>query len=183
MGEVRVALCGTEIAATLPAMTDISMAETAASPGTQQRSNSALWYGLLLTLLGIAAEFLYFLRPPEPIPHILPWISLLVPVIGLIYLFIGLARAFGQPAIYRGKIWGSVVIFLALLLLAANVVLFHHTRDVPKSAGAPQVGQRVPDFTLPDSSGQQTSLAQLFAASSGGAPPKALLLVFYRGYW
>ncbi len=160
------------------------MADMQTAPGTQpRRNNSALWYGLLITLLGIAAEFLYFLRPPEPIPHILPWINLAVPVVGVIFLFIGVWRAFGQPAVYTGKIWGSAVTVLALLLLAGNVVLFRHTRDVPRSAGAPQVGQRVPEFILPDSSAQPTSLAQLFAASADGSQPKAVLLVFYRGYW
>ena len=39
------------------------------------------------------------------------------------------------------------------------------------------------DFTLPDSTDQPVSLAQLFSAAPGTAQPKALLLVFYRGYW
>jgi len=159
------------------------MADTPLSPATQRLTNSALWYGLLITLFGIASEFFYFFRPPQPIPHVLPWINLLVPVIGLIYLFIGLARAFGRPAVYSGKIWGSSVTVIALLLLAGNVALFRQTRDVPKSAGAPQVGQRLSEFTLWDSSGQQISLSQLFASSTDGSQPKAVLLVFYRGYW
>ena len=161
----------------------LSMANTPISPATQRLTNSALWYGLLITLLGIASEFSYFLRPPQPIPHVLPWINLLLPAVGLIYLFIGLARAFGQPAVYSGKIWGSGVTVFALLLIAGNVVLFRHTRDVPRSAGAPQVGQRLSEFTLSDSGGQQTSLSQLFAGSANGSQPKAVLLVFYRGYW
>jgi len=159
------------------------MAETLISPATQRRTNSALWYGLLITLFGIATQFLYFLRSPQPIPHVLPWINLLLPALGLVYLFIGLARAFGRSAIYGGKIWGSGVTGIALLLLAGNVALFRHTRDIPKSEGAPQVGQRLPEFTLLDSSAQQTSLSQLFAASADGPQPKAVLLVFYRGYW
>ena len=158
------------------------MADTLISPATHRRTNSALWYGLFITLFGIATQFFYFLRPPQPIPHVLPWINLLLPAIGLICLVIGLARAFGRSAIYRSKIWAGITGF-ALLLLAGNVVLFLHTRDIPKSAGAPQVGQRLPEFTLSDSSGQQTSLSQLFAASADGSQPKAVLLVFYRGYW
>jgi hypothetical protein len=160
----------------------LSVADTLISTATQRRTNSALWYGLLITLFGIATEFFYFLRPPQPIPHLLPWINLLVPAISLLYLFIGLARAFGRSAVYSGKIWGSGATVIALLLLAGNVALFRHTRDVPKSAGAPQVGQRLPDFTLTDSSGQPTSLPQLFEASADGSRPKAVLLVFYRGY-
>ena len=44
-------------------------------------------------------------------------------------------------------------------------------------------GQSWQPFTLPDSSGELTSLSQLFAASADSSPPKAVLLVFYRGYW
>lgn len=160
------------------------MADTLISPATRRRTNSALLYGLLLTLFGIASEFFYFLRPPRPISHTLPWINLLLPAISLIFLFLGLSRAFSRSAVYRGKIWGSGVTVLALMLLAGNIVLFRHTRDVPNSAGAPQIGQRLPEFTLSDSSGQRVSLTQLFAPSAdGGAQPKAILLVFYRGYW
>jgi hypothetical protein len=161
-----------------------SMADTFISPATQRRTNFVLWYGLLITLVGIGTEFLYFLRPPQPIPHVLPWINLLVPAVGLICLFLGLVRAFGQSRVYGGKIWGSVVTVPALLLFGGNVILFRNTRDVPKSASAPQVGQRLPDFTLPDSSGQLISLSQLFWSTTAGRPqPKAVLLVFYRGYW
>lgn len=159
-------------------MTDIPNASSA-----QRRGNSALWWGLAVTLSGVAAEFLYFLRLPPGMNRLLPWVNLVVPAIGLICLLVGLVRAFGQPAVYRGKIWGSLVTLIALVLLAGNVELFRHTRDVPKSAGAPQVGQPLGDFTLPDSSGHPTSLGQLFATAASGAPPKAVLLVFYRGYW
>lgn len=152
-------------------------------PANQRRTNSALWYGLLITLFGIATQFFYFLRPPRPISQALPWINLLLPAIGLIFLFVGLGRAFSRSAVYSGKIWGSCVTVIALVFVAGNVVLFQKTRDVPNAAGAPQIGQRLPEFTLPDSSGQPTSLSQLFAASADGPQPKAVLLVFYRGYW
>jgi len=46
-----------------------SMADTLTSPATPRRTNVALWYGLFITLLGIATEFFYLLRPPQPIPH------------------------------------------------------------------------------------------------------------------
>lgn len=159
------------------------MANTLISPVNQRRTNSSLWYGLLITSAGIATHFLYFLRLPPPVPHTLPWINLLLPVIGLIYVVIGLARAFNQSAVYGGKIWGSVLTVIALLLVAGDAFLFRQTRAVPKSAGAPQVGQHLPEFTLPDSSRELTSLSQLFAASADSSPPKAVLLVFYRGYW
>ena len=159
------------------------MANTAISAGVQRRTNSALWYGLLITLFGIGTEFLYFLRLPPSITQVLPWINLAVPAVGVIFLGIGLACAFRGHLVHGGKVWGSIVTVIALLLLAGNIVLFRHTRDVPRSAGAPQVGQRLPEFTLPDSSGQQTTLSQLFATAADGTAPRAILLVFYRGYW
>jgi hypothetical protein len=153
------------------------------SPATSRRTNTALWCGLLITLFGVATQLFYFLRPPRLISHVLPWINLLLPVIGLIFLFIGLARAFSRSAVHSGKIWGSCVTVIALVLVAGNIVLFQKTRDVPNSADAPQIGQRLPEFTLSDSNGQPTSLSQLFAAATDGSRPKAALLVFYRGYW
>ena len=151
---------------------------------TERRSNTALWLGLLLTLLGIFSNFFYFIRALQSVPQeIIPWISLLAPAIGLVLLFLGLKRAFSQSQVYRGKIWGSIVTILSLVLFAASVFGFFISRTVPPSAGAPQVGQHLPDFTLPDSSGRPVSLAQLFSGDGNMPQPKAVLLVFYRGYW
>jgi len=87
--------------------------------------------------------------------------------------------------IYKGKFSGSVAAALSLLLLAGSIAFFWSARHIPaESANAPQIGQRVPDFTLSDSTGNSVSLTQLLSGSSAGKePPKALLLVFYRGYW
>jgi hypothetical protein len=153
------------------------------SDAIKKHTNSALWLGLLITVLGVLSNvtnLLYFIKVPAAA---LPWVNLALPAIGLILLLIGVVRAFGQSQIYRGKIWGSIAVGLAALFLAGSAWLFVLARNVPRSAGAPQVGQRVPDFTLPDSNGQPVALAQLFVASTGMPQPKAVLLVFYRGYW
>jgi hypothetical protein len=147
----------------------------------EKRGNADLWWGLVFTVLGVFSNFLYFfLRAGQ---SIFPWVSLIVPVVGLVFLFIGLKRAFGQPQIYRGKIWGSIVTAVALLFFAGSVWGFFHARALPGSAGAPQIGQHLPDFTLPDSGGQPVSLAQMLSTVGSPGQPKALLLVFYRGYW
>ncbi len=149
----------------------------------KKQTNSALWLGLLITVLGFlsnVSNLLYFFKVPAAA---LPWLNLALPAIGLIFLLIGVVRAFGQSEIYRGKIWGSIAAGLAALFLAGSAWLFVKARDMPRSGGAPQVGQRVPDFMLPDSNGQPVALAQLFAASPGMPQPKAVLLIFYRGYW
>jgi len=101
-------------------------------------------------------------------------------------LVVGVSRAFKQPQIYRGKPLGSILGFLALVLFAGSVWLYSHARDLPKSASAPKVGQKAPDFTLKDTTGQPVTLAQMLSIpidSASGKAPKAVLLIFYRGYW
>jgi hypothetical protein len=146
----------------------------------QKQSNTMLWVGLAILLLAILSNLLSFFNLS---PALLPWVILILPILALIFLLIGVVRAFRQPQVYKGKIWSSIVAVLAVLIVAASTLFFVGARKLPRSGGAPQVGQRVPDFTLSDSTGQLTSLAQLFSASAGAPPPKAVLLVFYRGYW
>ncbi|HMD39682.1 MAG TPA: hypothetical protein VKH15_10395 [Candidatus Acidoferrum sp.] len=149
---------------------------------SQKQSNRMLWAGLAFLLLAILSNVLSFFRLS---PALLPWVIFALPILALVFLLIGLVRAFRQPQIHKGKIWGSIVTVLAILLVAASTLFFVGARKLPSSGGAPQVGQHVPDFTLSDSTGQPTTLAQLFSASAtaGAPPPKAVLLVFYRGYW
>jgi hypothetical protein len=150
-----------------------------------QRTNGALWTGLVLLLLSVASNVpaLYALGPAR---SILPWLSLLLPILGLVFCFVGLKRAFGEPQIFRGKIGGSILTVISVLFVALSVWGFLHARAVPGSSRAPQVGQRVPEFSLADTSGQSVSLSQLLSTpidSTSGKAPKAVLLVFYRGYW
>jgi len=137
--------------------------------------------GLLLTVLGALSNGLTFIGfPAAPVP----WISLVLSLIGFVVVLLGLWRAFGRSTVYKGKLSGSIAAAFSLLFLAGSIVYFWAARHIPaESATAPQVGQRVPDFTLPDSTGLFVSLTQLFSGSAGKEPPKALLLVFYRGYW
>jgi hypothetical protein len=142
----------------------------------------APWMGLLLTLLGALSNGLPFLGfPAAPVP----WISLLLSLIGFVVVLLGLWRAFGQSTVYKGKLSGSIAAALSLVFMAGAIFSFWGARHIPaESASAPQLGQQVPDFTLGDSTGHSVSLTQLFSGSAGKKPTtKALLLVFYRGYW
>jgi peroxiredoxin len=56
-------------------------------------------------------------------------------------------------------------------------------KQLPASRGAPQVGQKAPDFTLKDTSEKPVALSELLSTPVNGSKPKGVLLVFYRGYW
>ena len=108
----------------------------------------------------------------------------------LVFLASGLRRAFGQAPIYRGKVLSVVLAVIALFPLGITAFAFVKARELPSSTAAPQVGQKVPDFTLSDTSGKPVSLDQLLApagsastSQSQAQAPKAVLLIFYRGYW
>jgi hypothetical protein len=146
----------------------------------QKRTHWALWLGLLLTVLGAVGNGLSLDRLSTETST---WLIVAVPVLGVVFLLLGVIPAFRQPQVYRGKLWGSILTVLSLLLCAGSVTVFVFTRHLPRSAGAPQVGQRLPEFTLPDSTGKSVSLPQLLAGAPGSPAPKGVLLVFYRGYW
>ncbi len=152
----------------------------------QRRRNRALFDGTVLMVLAILSSFpvLYALKFPGQ--GLLPWISLALPAISVVFFIVALKRAFGQPEMYRGKILGSILGVLSVLLLAGSIWGFRHAKDLPASSAAPRVGQKAPDFTLNDTSGKPVSLAQMLTTpidTASGRAPKAVLLVFYRGYW
>jgi len=51
------------------------------------------------------------------------------------------------------------------------------TRDIPSASGALHTGVQAPDFTLSDAAGQPVMLSELIKKD------RAVLLIFYRGYW
>jgi hypothetical protein len=156
----------------------------------QRRKNTAPWGGLLFAIGAVGCNLAFFLN--SPLQGVLPWLSLLFAVLALIFLVTGLRRAFGQAQVYRGKALSVVLTVIALLPVGFTVFVFVGARKLPNSTASPQVGQKVPDFTLPDTSGKLVSLDQLLgplpspnssASSSESRAPKAVLLIFYRGYW
>jgi hypothetical protein len=121
-----------------------------------------------------------------PVTRDVPWANFLLFAVGGLLLFLGLKRAFGQPQQYRGEITGPILGSLSLLALGFFCyIVFYTTRQLPASAGAPHVGQKAPEFVLPDTTNQPVSLGSLLSTPLAGSqvPPKAVVLVFYRGYW
>ena len=167
---------------------------------TERQRNWAPWLGLLLALAAMLSNAGFFLSVPGE--RAIPWLSLALAIAALACAVIGVMRAFRQPQVYGGKVASSILGVVVLLIFALTVFGHVHSRDLPASAGAPQVGQKAPDFTLADTSGNKVSLGQLLGKAEArsavaaketvqaapvrherGAPPKAVLLVFYRGYW
>jgi hypothetical protein len=148
---------------------------------TERRRNSALWLGLILAIVSLLSQGLFFLKVPGQ--NAIPWLSLALAAVAVILVLVGVKRAFFQPQLYRGKVAGSIITVISVLLFAVTVFGFVTARKLPGTEGVPQVGQKAPDFTLADSNGMEISLAQLLSTPVGNAKPKAVLLVFYRGYW
>src|SRR3954453_18155508 len=143
-----------------------------------RRGNRALWIALLLAIAAVACNVGFFINAPGQ--RLLPWLSLVLAVSAVDGVVIGFRRLGAQSS--GRKALQVAVGVLSLLLVAFTGFAFVKARELPATAEAPQVGQRVPDFTLQDAEGRPVSLSQLFAAAdAGGTPPKAVLLVFYRG--
>jgi hypothetical protein len=141
----------------------------------KKRRTWSVWVGFLFVLAGFLS-YPFFAR--FPITRDFPWANLLLFCLGGILLLAGLVRAFGRPHLYRGKIFGSIFAALSLCLFAVFAYgVFYQLRQVPASSGAPHVGQKAPEFTLPDQNDKPTALADLVSGA------KAVVLIFYRGFW
>ncbi|HWZ97554.1 MAG TPA: hypothetical protein VN025_07330 [Candidatus Dormibacteraeota bacterium] len=150
----------------------------------QRRRNWHVWIGFLLCVIGVVSYFLLFLR--FPITRDVPWANYLIMAAGLGFLISGLRRAYGQSQQFKGKIAGPILGVFSLAMIGFFCFLiFFASKQLPKSAGAPKVGQKAPEFTLVDANNKQVSLASLLATPlpNSSVPPKGVFLIFYRGYW
>lgn len=152
-----------------------------------RRGNFLLPLGFLVTLLAFFSYFFFFVR--FPVTRDLPWVNLLLFGAGLALLGLGLRRAFRQPERYRGKVLGTALAVVSVLVFAFFLTYnFYLSAQLPASEGAPRVGQKAPDFNLPDVNGQPVTLSRLLAVPGEQRGPRTaqgrwVLLVFYRGYW
>jgi hypothetical protein len=141
----------------------------------KRKWNWPLWVGFVVAVGGLFS-YEYFVR--FPITRDFPWANLLLFGIGAALLVIGLFRAFGRPQLYRGKIFGSIFTTIAFVLFSFFAYeIFYVLRQIPPSAGAPRIGQKAPEFTVPDQNEKPVALADLLSRS------KAVAVIFYRGFW
>ena len=128
----------------------------------------------------LAGLFSYEIFVRFPITRDFPWANLLLFGTGGVLLIMGLVRAYARPAVYRGKVFGPILTVLSLLLFSLFAYgLFYVARQMPPSTGAPRVGDKAPDFVLVRQDGQSVALRQMLENSD----TRAVLLIFYRGYW
>ena len=132
--------------------------------------NWPLWLGLLLSAAAFVSYFLFFAR--FPITRDVPWVNALLFIAAGALLILGVVRA-------KSKILAGIVAMIGMgigvmFVLAVTI----GTRQLPAAAGAPQIGQAAPRFTLLDVQRHAVSLDQLLASA-----PRGVLLVFYRGFW
>ena len=140
----------------------------------KRKWNWPLWVGFAIAVGGL---FSYEFFAQFPSTRDFPWATLLLFWIGAALLLVGIFRAFGRPQLYRGKVFGSIFLAISVLLFAFfSYETFYVLRQVPLSAQAPRVGEKAPEFTLPDQNDKSVALADLL--SRNGA-----VLIFYRGHW
>jgi hypothetical protein len=151
----------------------------------KRRWNHSIWAGFLFVLAGLVTYVPLFAL--FPLTRDFPWVNLLLFAAGAFFLGAGLRRAYRQPDVYRGRFLGPSLALLSLAGISFFCYgLFYVVRQLPAAEGAPRVGQKAPEFTLPDQNGKAVTLAELLTsatAETGGAPAKGALLIFYRGHW
>lgn len=140
------------------------------------RRNVLIWTGFGLVLLALFSYVPVFAL--FPITRDVPWVNYLLFLAGGLLLALGLKRAFREPDRYRGRITGSVFAAISLLLFGFFCYsIFYIEKRIPSSTGALHAGQPAPRFTLSDANGKQIALSDLLNTR------RAVLLIFYRGYW
>lgn len=147
-----------------------------------KRINWWIWTGFVLSLVATLSYPFVFVR--WPITREFPWANLILFAIAFVFLLLGLRRAFKRDKNVVSKIFSSLAAVFGVFLLAGLLFLIYVMGSwLPKSVGAPQVGQKAPAFTLTDSNDKPVTLAQLLNEPVNNKPAKGVLLIFYRGYW
>src|SRR5215469_13338383 len=156
-----------------------------ALPPVKQQWNWQIWAGFLLALAATPAYFLLFAR--FPVTRDMPWASWLMFAMAAWLFWAGLGRAFAGSGRYRGKVAGLVLAVLSLgVAVFFGYATLYASRKLPTAAGAPRVGDKAPEFTLADTSGNVVAMSTLLSEpmpGTEGQKPRGLVLVFYRGYW
>lgn len=149
------------------------------------RSGAGYWWaGTVVALIGFLSYPLLFSQ--FPITRDVPWVNFLLFAIAALLFVLGLRHTSSNSIEWRTWISRTVLGVVSLWALwSFCFIVFYKSKQLPLAGGSPQVGQKAPDFELQDTNNQPVTLAQLLSAPVPGtqAPPRGVLLVFYRGYW
>lgn len=147
-----------------------------------KKFNWQIWLGFLITLFAFVSYPFIFIE--WSITRDFPWLNLLLFAVALVFLFIGIRRAFKPERRRISKIVAPILATLSVLIIAFFIfIAFVESRWLPASQAAPAVGQKAPDFTLVDTNNNSITLPELLSRPINNKPPKGVLLIFYRGYW
>lgn len=135
-------------------------------------SLAMVWLGPLIAAFGLISYFALFSR--WPLLRDTAGLNLAIVALGLIVSIFGLARVWHRSTVAR---IGSILSTGLSLTAASTLVwyVFVHSNRLPDDALALDVGDRIPDLSLPDSEGRAVAL--------GPRADEKVVLVFYRGHW
>ena len=138
--------------------------------------NILIWAGFAIVIAAFVSYVPLFAS--FPLTRDVPWANYLLFLVGGLLLGAGIRRAFRDSERYRGKISGSILSGLSLVLFGFFLFfIFYLGKQIPSAESALRPGQPAPSFTLSDAAGK------LVASSDLLKNRRALVLVFYRGYW
>jgi hypothetical protein len=142
----------------------------------KRRWNIPIWTGFGFVIAAVVSYIPLFV--PFPVTRDVPWVNYLLFLAGGFLLAVGITRAFRDPEHHRGKISGSILAGLSVVLFGLFVFgMAYATKQIPSSESALRPGSIAPPFTLVDAAGRQVTSSDLLKSH------RALVLVFYRGYW
>lgn len=151
------------------------------------RWNWPIWLGFVLNVAAFISYPFVFVK--YPCTRDFPWANFLLFGVSSVFLWAGWKRVFGGARPFRGKVVSSILTVLSVSILGFFCFLnFHMTRNLPASAGSPQIGEKAPEFALRDTHDNLVSLSALLStpldpSSPSRSAPKGVVLIFYRGYW
>ncbi len=141
-----------------------------------RRWNVPVWSGFAIVIVAVVSYIPIFAL--FPVTRDIPWANYLLFLLGGGLLAVGVKRAFRDPEHYRGKISGSILAVLSVLLFGlfvSSILIF--AKQIPSPEQALRPGQPAPPFILPDITGKRVASSELWKDH------RAVVLIFYRGYW
>src|SRR5260370_21912361 len=113
----------------------------------KRRRNIMIWAGFAIALVALLSYVPLFVQ--FAVTRDVPWANFLLFFVAICFLAVGLKRAFREPEVYRGKVSGSILGVLTLLMLGFFCfVIFYIAKLVPLSSDALRPGQPAASFTL-----------------------------------